>query len=96
MNADRPKLTAADRAADGTGPANLPAQEESAADMAISQQARADVVKASDMSTEAKNVNINTQGGVVTLQGPVASSREKITSRRSLRRSTGSSASTIA
>jgi osmotically-inducible protein OsmY len=50
---------------------------ETAADLAISQQVRSDVVRADAMSTDAKNVSINTQGGVVTLRGPVASAREK-------------------
>lgn len=84
--ANMPDKAAADMPADNTGnnardqktAALTPMdQSETAADRAISQEARSSVVKADDMSMNGKNVKIMTVDGVVTLRGPVASAREK-------------------
>jgi osmotically-inducible protein OsmY len=52
-------------------------QGESEADRTITQQIRKAVVDHDDLSTNAKNVKIITQDGVVTLRGPVKSQAEK-------------------
>jgi hyperosmotically inducible protein len=54
-------------------------QGESEADRAITQQVRQSVVKNDTLSTNAHNVKIITQKGVVTLRGPVNSAAEKAT-----------------
>ncbi len=54
-------------------------QGESEADRTITQQIRKAVVGHDQLSTNAKNVKIITQNGVVTLRGPVKSSDEKAT-----------------
>lgn len=51
----------------------------SEADRTITQQIRKAVVGHEGFSTDAKNVKIITQGGVVTLRGPVKSAEEKAT-----------------
>lgn len=81
-----PDKAAEDTAADNTGKnkrdrdtaALTPMdQSENAADRAISQEARSNLVKADSTSMDGKNVKIVTIDGVVTLRGPVASAREK-------------------
>ena len=52
-------------------------QGESAADRAITQNIRKSVVDNDQLSTNAHNVKIVTQDGVVTLRGPVDSAQEK-------------------
>jgi hyperosmotically inducible protein len=52
-------------------------QGESEADRTITQQIRKAVVDHDELSTNAKNVKIITQNGVVTLRGPVKSQEEK-------------------
>ena len=52
-------------------------QGESEADRTITQQIRKAVVDHDQLSTNAKNVKIITQNGVVTLRGPVKSPEEK-------------------
>src|SRR5690349_7574847 len=52
-------------------------QGESEADRTITQQIRKAVVDHDSLSTNAKNVKIITQNGVVTLRGPVKSPEEK-------------------
>ena len=52
-------------------------QGESEADRTITQQIRKAVVDHDQLSTNAKNVKIITQNGVVTLRGPVKSQEEK-------------------
>ena len=52
-------------------------QGESEADRTITQQIRKAVVDHDTLSTNAKNVKIITQNGVVTLRGPVKSPEEK-------------------
>jgi len=52
-------------------------QGSSDADMTITQQIRKAVVDSEHLSTNAKNVKIITQNGVVTLRGPVKSPEEK-------------------
>ena len=54
-------------------------QGSSEADMTITQQIRKAVVDSEKLSTNAKNVKIITQDGVVTLRGPVKTSEEKAT-----------------
>jgi osmotically-inducible protein OsmY len=54
-------------------------QGESEADRTITQQIRKAVVGHDQLSTNAKNVKIITQDGVVTLRGPVKSAEEKAT-----------------
>ena len=54
-------------------------QGESDADRTITQQIRKAVVNHEQLSTNAKNVKIITQNGVVTLRGPVKSAEEKAT-----------------
>ena len=52
-------------------------QSESASDRTITQQARQGIVKADELSVSGKNIKIITNAGVVTLRGPVESTREK-------------------
>ena len=52
-------------------------QGQNQADITISADIRKAVVGADGMSMNAKNVKIITEGGVVTLRGPVASAAEK-------------------
>jgi osmotically-inducible protein OsmY len=52
-------------------------QEQNKADIDITQKIRQLVTKDKALSTNAKNVKIVTQGGNVTLAGPVASEAEK-------------------
>jgi hyperosmotically inducible periplasmic protein len=52
-------------------------QGENAADLAITQKIRQDVIKDDTLSMAAKNVKIITANGVVTLRGPVKSDKEK-------------------
>jgi osmotically-inducible protein OsmY len=54
-------------------------QGESEADRTITQNIRKAVVDHDQLSTNAKNVKIITQDGVVTLRGPVKSAEEKAT-----------------
>lgn len=54
-------------------------QGENEADRTITQQIRKAVVNHEQLSTNAKNVKIITQNGVVTLRGPVKSAEEKAT-----------------
>ena len=54
-------------------------QGENEADRTITQQIRKAVVSHDQLSTNAKNVKIITQDGVVTLRGPVKSAEEKAT-----------------
>ena len=54
-------------------------QGESEADRTITQQIRKAVVDHDQLSTNAKNVKIITNDGVVTLRGPVKSEQEKST-----------------
>ena len=54
-------------------------QGNSEQDRDITAQIRQAVVKRDDLSVNAKNAKIITQGGVVTLRGPVASAAEKAT-----------------
>jgi osmotically-inducible protein OsmY len=54
-------------------------QGESAGDRAITQNVRKAVVDNDQLSTNAHNVKIVTQDGVVTLRGPVDSAQEKAT-----------------
>ena len=55
----------------------LPAQAENEADITISAAIRKAVVDDNALSVNAHNVKITTAAGVVTLQGPVKSDREK-------------------
>jgi osmotically-inducible protein OsmY len=55
----------------------LPAQAENEADITISAAIRKAVVDDNALSLNAHNVKITTANGVVTLQGPVKSDREK-------------------
>lgn len=65
-------------ARDGDGNTLTPMdQGESEADRTITQQIRKAVVDHDTLSTNAKNVKIITQNGVVTLRGPVKSPEEK-------------------
>lgn len=52
-------------------------QSESSADLEITQKVRRAIVTDSSFSSNAKNIKIITQNGVVTLRGPVANDREK-------------------
>src|SRR5262245_4200514 len=54
-------------------------QGESEADRTITQQIRKQVVNHDQLSTNAKNVKIITQNGVVTLRGPVKTEEERAT-----------------
>jgi hyperosmotically inducible periplasmic protein len=64
-------------------------QGESEADRAITQQVRQSVVKNDALSTNAHNVKIITQNGVVTLRGPVNSAAEKATIAAAARSASG-------
>lgn len=75
-DADNTKRNARD--ADGTTLTPLD-QGENEADRTITQQIRKAVVGHDQLSTNAKNVKIITQDGVVTLRGPVKSAEEKST-----------------
>lgn len=52
-------------------------QSESSADLTITQKIRQAIMSDSSLSTNAKNIKIITNKGVVTLRGPVSSSNEK-------------------
>ena len=52
-------------------------QSSNSRDFAISRRIRQSIVKDKDLSVNAHNVKIITQGGVVTLKGPVKSEAEK-------------------
>jgi len=54
-------------------------QSESAADRAVTQKIRQALVADDSLSTDAKNVKIVTNGGAVTLRGPVDSASERAT-----------------
>jgi hyperosmotically inducible periplasmic protein len=73
-DADNTKRNARD--ADGNTLTPLD-QGENDADRTITQQIRKQVVDHDQLSTNAKNVKIITQNGVVTLRGPVKSAEEK-------------------
>jgi osmotically-inducible protein OsmY len=73
-DADNTKRNARD--ADGNTLTPLD-QGESEADRTITQQIRKQVVAHDQLSTNAKNVKIITQNGVVTLRGPVKTPEEK-------------------
>lgn len=75
-DADNTKRNARD--ADGTTLTPMD-QGESEADRTITQQIRKAVVGHDQLSTNAKNVKIITQDGIVTLRGPVKSAEEKAT-----------------
>jgi osmotically-inducible protein OsmY len=82
MDADRNRGVDADNtgrnARDAEGNTLTPMdQGESEADRTITQQIRKSVVDNDSLSTNAKNVKIITQNGVVTLRGPVKSPEEK-------------------
>ena len=76
VDADNTKRNARD--ADGHTLTPLD-QGESEADRTITQHIRKEVVSSDRLSTNAKNVKIITQNGVVTLRGPVKSPEEKAT-----------------
>jgi len=65
------------RNADTQGLGGVTAQSESEADIQISAAVRKAVVDDKALSTNAHNVKITTNGGVVTLRGPVKSDGEK-------------------
>src|SRR5512147_1832432 len=74
VDADNTKRNARD--ADGNTVTPMD-QGSSDADMSITQQIRKAVVDSDKLSTNAKNVKIITQDGVVTLRGPVKTPEEK-------------------
>jgi hyperosmotically inducible periplasmic protein len=74
QNADNTKVNTRDRA-DYSPTADQ--QKESHSDREITRQIRQSVVKDDSLSTYAHNVKIITQGGHVTLKGPVRSDEEK-------------------
>ena len=74
VDADNTKRNARD--ADGNTLTPMD-QGSSDADMTITQQIRKAVVDSEHLSTNAKNVKIITQDGVVTLRGPVKTPEEK-------------------
>jgi len=74
VSADNTKKNERDRNAGALTPGD---QGENAADLAITQRIRQDVVKSDALSMTAKNVKIITVNGVVTLRGPVSSDKEK-------------------
>lgn len=75
-DADNTKRNARDAGGDTLTPMD---QGGSEADRTITQQIRKQVVAQDALSTNAKNVKIITQDGVVTLRGPVKSPEEKAT-----------------
>ena len=70
-------------------------QSNSKSDVEITRQIRQAIVKDGSLSTSAHNVKIITNGGVVTLRGPVASVKEKTVVAAEAQRSTESPKSTI-
>jgi osmotically-inducible protein OsmY len=74
VDADNTKRNARD--ADGNTVTPMD-QGSSDADMSITQQIRKAVVDSDKLSTNAKNIKIITQDGVVTLRGPVKTPEEK-------------------
>src|SRR5437868_6491359 len=72
--ADNTRRNEADRNTSTLTPGD---QAENEADRTITQRIRQDVVRDDGLSLTGKNVKIITAGGVVTLRGPVASSKEK-------------------
>jgi osmotically-inducible protein OsmY len=81
---DASRTAAADNSArnvrdkDGTAPTPMD-QGENQADLAITQRVRRSVADNDALSTNAHNVKIITQNGVVTLRGPVNTAAEKTT-----------------
>jgi len=73
-DADNSKRNVVDRNEASVTPGD---QGNSEADIAITKQIRRGVVDRDDLSVNAQNVKIVTNGGVVTLRGPVADAREK-------------------
>jgi hyperosmotically inducible periplasmic protein len=64
-------------------------QSENEADRTITQKARQAIMDDDSLSTNAKNIKIITQNGVVTLRGPVNSDREKNEIARKIRAVSG-------
>jgi osmotically-inducible protein OsmY len=73
-DADNSKRNTADRNEASVTPGD---QGNSEADIAITREIRQKVVDRDDLSVNAQNVKIVTNGGVVTLRGPVANAKEK-------------------
>jgi osmotically-inducible protein OsmY len=73
-DADNSKRNTVDREEGSVTPTD---QGTSESDIAITKQIRRGVVDRGDLSVNAQNVKIVTNGGVVTLRGPVADAREK-------------------
>lgn len=71
---ERQNVSGTEEQSAGTAPG---AQTESATDRAITQRVRDAVMDDDSLSGSAKNLNITTTEGVVTLRGPVQSSSEK-------------------
>jgi len=74
-DADNTERNVRDRDAKALTPMD---QSENEADRTITQQIRKAVVADDSLSTNAKNVKIITNNGVVTLRGPVKSEQEKV------------------
>lgn len=75
-DADNSKRNEVDRNEAAVTPGD---QGDSEGDVAITREIRQNVVDQDDFSMNAKNVKIITNGGVVTLRGPVATAAEKAT-----------------
>ena len=69
--------TEADRAERDRAAVNADDQGESEADLGITQQVRQAMMKQDGLSMEAKNVQVITKNGVVTLRGDVKNASEK-------------------
>ena len=74
---DNTKMNERDRDGKTTTPGD---QAENEADRGITKEIRAALVKKEDLSTNAKNVKVVTNGGHGTLRGPVKDEAEKTTS----------------
>jgi len=74
--ADNTKVNTRDRAA---GAVTADQQKQNSSDVTLTQQIRKSLVADKALSTYAHNVKVVTQGGQVTLKGPVRSEEEKQT-----------------
>ena len=72
--ADNSKVNTRDRAA---GAVTADQQKQNTTDVSLTQQIRKSLVADKSLSTYAHNVKVVTQGGAVTLKGPVRSEEEK-------------------
>ncbi|HVV45168.1 MAG TPA: BON domain-containing protein [Bryobacteraceae bacterium] len=77
QNAPQPDNTRVNKQDKAPGAVTADKQKENRTDRKLTQQIRKAVIADKSLSTYAHNIKIITQGGVVTLKGPVRSEEEK-------------------